>query len=200
MSLQLPLTTTSVPVRIRYDSVIVGNPSFAVLDANEAKQYAMVVGHKENTRVDRWLRAAVAEVQRRTGLILAQQTRDIVLSDVPSRGQAWAIPCAPLQSVTSLTVLSATGVSSTVASTVYRATVMANRGYLALKDDQDWPTDRAGVWPFTLRVVCGYASAAAVPADLVEAVGIWIQHLAGVAPADLDTFETIVQGYAPVVL
>ena len=92
------------------------------------------------------------------------------------------VPRAPLQSVTSVTYLDDDGATQTFSSADYNVRVFAGptagRGYVELDEDISLPslfTD--ALLPVTVRAVCGYGAAAAVPDGLKMAMYLLLGDL-----------------------
>ena len=151
-----------------------------------------------------FLRAARAQVEHDTGLALLTQTRDAWLNAFPLTATGLIrLPsqCRPLQSVTTVGFIDATGVAIVLPAEAY--VVDLARGEIGLAPGATWPafSTLRGVAPITIRVVAGWPDADILAQHaplLVQAVGLLTAHYA-TAGRDLasgDGLEATPLGYA----
>lgn len=130
-----------------------------------------------NTTADPILLQKLTAVRERGELATLRafmpQTWDLLLDGPPACGYI-EVPKPPLQTVSYIHYLDAAGVSQTWAASNYvvqaPAGPRARRGRIALSPTGSWPTTNGQMGAITVRFVCGYASAAAVPALLKSAM------------------------------
>jgi len=163
-------------------SVLVTAPSVEPLTLTEAKLYLRVDQSTEDNLISGMLVAARQWVETYTRRALVTQTWDFRYESFMDTRQPLILPKAPLQSVTSITYLDEDGVSQTLASSNYSVRTLsgatAGRGYIELNDDVSLPslyTDALA--PVTVRAVCGYGAAAAVPDGIKMAIYLMLGDL-----------------------
>jgi len=151
-------------------SVVVAEPATEPIDTTTAKLYARITDTAEDALIPTFIKAARIDVEKRTGLALITQTRDIYFDALP--GDVFDLPpqSTPLQSVSFIKTTDTLGVVNTLDASNY--TVDISSGRIALSEAGAWPTDLRAFQPWNIRIVAGYGNAAAVPAPLVRAVGL----------------------------
>lgn len=163
-------------------SVLVTAPQMEPLTLTEAKLYLRVDQSTEDNLISGMVVAARQWVETYTRRALVTQTWDFRYESFMDTRQPLILPKAPLQSVTSITYLDEDGVSQTLASSNYSVRTLsgatAGRGYIELNDDVSLPslyTDALA--PVTVRAVCGYGAAAAVPDGIKMAIYLMLGDL-----------------------
>ena len=163
-------------------SVLVTAPQMEPLTLTEAKLYLRVDQSTEDNLISGMVVAARQWVETYTRRALVTQTWDFRYEAFMDTRQPLILPKAPLQSVTSITYLDEDGVSQTLASSNYSVRTLsgatAGRGYIELNDDVSLPslyTDALA--PVTVRAVCGYGAAAAVPDGIKMAIYLMLGDL-----------------------
>jgi uncharacterized phiE125 gp8 family phage protein len=163
-------------------SILVTAPSVEPLTLTEAKLYLRVDQSTEDNLISGMVVAARQWVETYTRRALVTQTWDFRYEAFMDTRQPLILPKAPLQSVTSITYLDEDGVSQTLASSNYSVRTLsgatAGRGYIELNDDVSLPslyTDALA--PVTVRAVCGYGAAAAVPDGVKMAIYLMLGDL-----------------------
>lgn len=158
-------------------SVLVDMPA-PVLTLAQAKLRAgldWADGDERDELMSDHVAAATHRVQLDTDLALITQTRDVLIysATLPS---TICLPAQsrPLQAVTTITYVDASGNHATVDPATYAVDLNSAR-ITALVG---WPAnaDPFGLW--TVRIVAGYADATVLPPLLLQAVGILTAHLA----------------------
>lgn len=146
-------------------------------------------GDPRDALMANFIAAATQKVEADTGLAIRLQVRDVYVDDIEDL-IAWPWQTLPLQAVSSITWTDAAGVATVVAPSNYQVDVASGR--LALSPIGSWPYgDFRSLSPWTLRVVAGYASIAAIPAALIHAIGMLTAHYATTA-RDVAIVGTIV--------
>lgn len=121
-----------------------------------------------NTTADpllsRLITGARTTAERLTRRALVTQTWDLFLDAFP----AWeiGIPKPPLQSVTSITYVDNDGVTQTLATDQYQVDIKSEPARIVPAFGVVWPVTRWQPNAVTVRFVCGYGAAAAVPAGI----------------------------------
>lgn len=109
-----------------------------------------------------------------TGRAFMRQTWDAKLDAFPTDADGCdapiLLPKPPLQSVTSITYVNATGGSSTLTATAYRVDITSEPGRITPAYNSYWPAAREVSGAVTVRFVCGYATSATATAGKASAV------------------------------
>lgn len=173
-----------------YASTIVTAPTVEPVTIAEAKGHLRVDVTDEDTYISGILIPAAREYcEKATRRALCTQTWDIAYPRFPNGstmrrivyGVAWderripnstrlEIPLPPLQSVTHIKYYDTAGVQQTWAAASYVVHIEGGHGFVELATGYDWPqtqSDRSN--PVTVRIVCGYGAAAAVPNRIKQA-------------------------------
>lgn len=163
-------------------STLITAPSVEPLTLAEAKLYLRVDSTSENSLITGMIVAARQYVETYTRRALTTQTWDFRYAALMETRRPLIVPRAPLQSVTSVTYLDDDGATQTFSSADYNVRVFAGptagRGYVELDEDISLPslfTD--ALLPVTVRAVCGYGAAAAVPDGLKMAMYLLLGDL-----------------------
>jgi uncharacterized phiE125 gp8 family phage protein len=122
------------------------------------------------------VKSAREKVEGDTSRALMPQTWDFTFDLWPCGLDPIYLPIAPVSSITSLKYYDTSGVQQTLATTVYHATRFLDRepAEIRLKNAQSWPSLYGEPGAITIRVVCGYANALAVPESLKQAMKLLI--------------------------
>ena len=104
------------------------------------------------------------------------QTWDWVMDAFP--GWCVELPHAPLQSITSVSYVDGEGATQTLATSGYQVDVKTDPGRLMPAYGAVWPSTRSDTFnAVTVRFVCGFGLAAAVPRGIKAAMLLTIGHL-----------------------
>lgn len=79
---------------------------------------------------------------------------------------------APVQSITSISYVDENGTTQTLATSVYELAELDGLAVVRLKYNQSWPVTRSHEDVVTVRYVCGYGAAAAVPQRIIQAIAV----------------------------
>jgi uncharacterized phiE125 gp8 family phage protein len=79
---------------------------------------------------------------------------------------------APVSSITSISYLDENGTTQTLATSVYELAEVDGLAVVRLKYNQSWPTTRAHEDVVTVRFICGYGAATAVPQRIIQAIAV----------------------------
>ncbi len=154
LSEEAPIAVAALPIRELRDHLRLGSGF-----AEDGLQDGLV---------EAYLRAALAAIEGRIGKILIARGFRWVLEDWRDR-EAQALPVAPVQSVTSVTLIDASGAATVIASAAYRLITDAHRPKLAAKGTSlpSVPADGRVEVVFVAGFGSGWVD---VPADLRQAV------------------------------
>jgi uncharacterized phiE125 gp8 family phage protein len=201
-------TTFSVPVAVTIagaGGTVTRTTAVPVIALAEAKLHARMsaVDTTEDAAVARWTKAAQQQVETDTAIKLLPQTYDLVGDAVPAGRRTIVLPFGPLARVVSVQSYDTAAVLQTMAVADYIADVVSIPGRIGLADAATWPTDLREFLPVSLRVIVGYASIAAIPEPLLQAVRLAIAwHAANREPTALEqgSYDWLVDPYRPVVV
>lgn len=159
---------------------LITGPATEPVTLDEAKQHLRVDHDDEDELIAELIVAARMHVENVTWRALVTQTWECAFPAWPrpegSRGRL-ELPYAPLQSVTSVKYTDSDAVTTTVASTVYEVDTYATPGVVVPKAGQSWPSfTPSAINAVTVRYVCGYGTAAAVPGLLKAAIKLLVGH------------------------
>ena len=161
---------------------LVTPPSVEPITLTEAKLYLRVTHAAEDALITSLIAAARQWVETYTRRALCTQTWDLRYAGFPDRWRALVVPHAPLQSVTSITYIDDDEVMQTLGTSLYVVRTQdgptAGRGTIEAADSVTMPTvSDAPDLPVTVRAVCGYGNAAAVPDGLKAALYLLLGDL-----------------------
>lgn len=137
----------------------------AVSDADAAAYTA------EDAKLSALITVASEYVETHTRRALITQTWDAVIDSFPC-GAKILLPYPDHQSVTSISYTDESGAVATFTDFDLKSTA----GYIKKKYGYSWPA----IYPesdITIRFVCGYGNAAAVPAGIKQAILLMVGHL-----------------------
>lgn len=154
---------------------LVTAPTVTPVTLEEAKRHCNVEHAEDDGYIeDQLIPSAVDETQRYCRRQWCTATYDFVRGAFPGVGENGLseirLPLPPLQSVTHLKYYDEDGVLQTFSSTKYHVDTFEAPGRIVLADGEAWPTIQRRPNPVQIRFVCGYASAAAVPANVRHAI------------------------------
>ncbi len=153
-------------------ALVIGPQSEPVAIA-EAKLHARITITSEDSMIQELIIAARQFAESFTRRRLITQTWDGLLDCFP----AWGIemPHAPLISVTSIQYIDTAGGLQTLNPTTYVVDVKSSPGRITPAFGQTWPPTRTELNAVTIRFVCGYGNASAVPDSIKNAMKLHIQ-------------------------
>ena len=152
------------------------------IDLADAKLFLRVDHATENDEIEAMIGSARVWVETYLRRSLVTETWDFKFRDFPQFMKPLYVPRAPLQSVTSITYLDENAASQTWASGNYVVRTLsgpnAGRGWIETTADTDFPaTSIEAAYPITVRAVCGYGNAAAVPKGIKSAMYLLLGDL-----------------------
>ncbi len=145
------------------------------LDVSQAEEWLHDASLEEQSTISALVKAARYKVEDDTGLALLPQTWTQRLDRI-SAGRQITLGVGPVSSVTSITAYSPTDSSSVVSASVYRVDTASMPARVVLRDGQSWPSDVRPQDSFEIVFVAGYATIDAVPAPLVLAMRLLVDH------------------------
>lgn len=157
---------------------LVTAPATEPITVAEAKLHLRVDGADEDLLIQSLIAAARAYAEAFTHRALITQTWDLKLGAFPC-GDIW-LPKPPVSSVTSISYVDANGDTQTWASSNYTADLPsgpeARMGRITPAYSVSYPTTRDVVNAVTVRFVCGYGAASAVPDAIRHAMRMMVAH------------------------
>lgn len=155
---------------------VVTAPASEPVTLAEAKLHCRVDLTDDDALITAHIVSAREEIERLTGMALITQTLELVLPEWPCSDRV-ELPRPPLTSVTSVKYKDYTGSETTWDSANYIVGVDSVPGVLGLAWNAVWPSVVLyPVEPIRIRYVAGFASAAAVPQSLKQAMLLLIGH------------------------
>lgn len=157
---------------------LVTGPSSEPLTATEAKNHLRVDVSDEDAQISSWIVAARKYVEQLTGRALMPQTWDVLFDDFAC-DQIW-LPKAPVSAITHVKYYATNGTLTTLSSDAYLSELPAgdDAGLARIEPiyGTSWPIVQCRMSAVQVRIVCGYANAAAVPDGLKAAMKLLIGH------------------------
>lgn len=153
--------------------------AFEPVELAAAKASQKIEASDEDATLTTFLKAARGVVEDRTGLKLATQT--VKLRAWGFEGQAFVLPLAPIQSVSSITYVDGAGDTQTLLTSVYTTALFGLSPMVALKYGQTWPSHRCGLGNVVITCVAGWAADAApepIRRAIMTAFGDFEKHRA----------------------
>lgn len=165
-------------------------PAEEPLTIAQAKEHLRVTTADEDALIASLIIAARGHAESYTHRRFITQTWDWTLDAFPE----WCVelPYAPLQSVTSINYIDTAGATQLLAGSSYQADAKTDPGRLMPAYGSVWPSTRAETFnAVTIRFVCGYGLAAAVPREIKAALLLIVGHLFEHREqvSDFQTFE-----------
>ena len=159
---------------------LVTPPETEPLTLDEVKAHLRVTSTAEDALIAGYFAAALAAIDGKsgfTGMAVIEQTWDWKIDSFPCDGKPLKFPLAPLKSVTSITYVGDDGSDVTLSTDIYSVDPDSLPGRINLKYGQVWPSARCQANAVTVRAVCGYENAAAVPEPIKSALKLYTGHL-----------------------
>jgi uncharacterized phiE125 gp8 family phage protein len=141
----------------------------------QARQHLKVTVTAEDALILAAINAATEHAEDFTGRRFITQTWDLSLDAFPRSGPIM-LPNAPLVSVTSVKYLDTAHVEQTLATSDYQVDTISQPGRIVVGVDTTWPQTSPKVNAVTVRFVCGYGLAGAVPFAIKAAILLLIQQ------------------------
>lgn len=154
-------------------------PAVEPISLLEAKLHLRVEHTSDDALITALISAARLHCEAVTDRAFITQTWDLTLDAFPCEGPIW-LPRPPVSSVASVTYLDSAGAPQTWAAENYRSVLpfgpWAQRGFLTPAYGVTYPTTREVIGAVTVRCVCGYGGATAVPESIKAAIKLLVAH------------------------
>lgn len=148
-------------------------PTAQVLSVGDAKAHLHVLHQEHDAYITGLIDEAIESFETETGMCLASQTREATFDDFPCEGEWIVLPRRPVASVTWVKYYDTSGVQQTLAST--QNLLGAFEARIVPPINTPWPSTQVGrAGRVTVRYVCGYATADAVPKDIIRAIKLMV--------------------------
>jgi uncharacterized phiE125 gp8 family phage protein len=149
-----------------------------VIDHLKINPYDEEIDEGSISYIETLITAVRGDVESFLNRALITQTWKYYLNEWPNRDYI-EIPKPPLQSITSVTVLTADAVSAVLDPIYYLVDTVSNRGRMILAEDESWPTNTLyPMNPIQIEFVCGYGDLAEdVPKRIIQALLIGVADL-----------------------
>lgn len=150
-------------------------PTYEPLGLQEVKDHLRVTHSDQDALISELIPAARRFAEGYTRRALITQTWDLLLDRFPKLIE---LPRPPLQSVTSIAYVDATGTSQTLDAANYQIDAVSAPARVAPSYGNIWPQTYAEMNVVTVRYVAGYGDAGGdVPAGIRQAMLMLIGHL-----------------------
>jgi uncharacterized phiE125 gp8 family phage protein len=149
-------------------------PAELPVTLTEAKEHLRVTVTDEDALILSLMYAATEWAEAFTNRKFITQTWELVLDEFPKE---FDVPNAPLASVTHIKYLDTDDAEQTLASAQYQVDAVSDPGRIVLDPDSSWPDISDKINAVTVRFVCGYGLAAAVPFAIKAAILLIVGHL-----------------------
>lgn len=155
---------------------LVTPPSVEPVSLAEARAHLKAASTAEDSLIQDWIVAARSHAESLTWRKFCTQTWDYSLDSFPRC--ELEIPHGKLQSITSITYVDVNGVTQTLSASDYQVDIKSDPGRIAPAYGLSWPSTRSQqLNAVTVRFVCGYGLAAAVPREIKAAICLIVGHL-----------------------
>jgi len=146
---------------------LVTGPIEEPLTLEDAKAHLRVDGDAEDVLITALIRAAREQVEHETGRAMMTQTWDVSFDAWPAEDVV-ELPVPPVQSISSVSYVDGSGTTQTWSSAQWSLDASGIESRLVLGYGLTWPVARDQRNAITVRCVCGYSSAEAVPQALKQ--------------------------------
>lgn len=155
---------------------VVTPPAADPVSVAEAKAHCRVDSNDEDALIQGLIYTARDYIETVCNRVLMTQTLDYWLQDWPD-GDTLKLPRSPAQSVISVTWYNPAGTPTVFAASNYGVDMVTEPGRIVLSSGAAWPGDELRVTNgIAVRFVAGWASAAAVPRSVKQAMLLLIGH------------------------
>lgn len=159
--------------------VLVTAPAETPVSLAEAKEHLRIAFDDRDAEILRLIAAATADYDGWSGVLgrcLVTQNWRLDLRAFPCDGII-RLPLAPAQSVAQVKYRDADDVEQTLSASIYAGPLADALGpYIKLKPGQSWPATHARDDAVSVTFIAGYGAAAAVPADIKQAMLLAIER------------------------
>ena len=151
-------------------------PTAEPLQVSEVRRHLALDDSYYDDYLSSLVQVTRAQVQAHTHRQLVTATYDMKVDALPAGQQTLAIPHGQLQSITSITYIDSAGDSQTWSSANYDVSTAREPGTIRPAHGKTWPAARVQQEAATVRFICGYGAAGAVPQAIKQAMLLLICH------------------------
>jgi uncharacterized phiE125 gp8 family phage protein len=151
-------------------------PTAEPLQVSEARRHLALDDSYYDDYISSLVEVTRATVQAHTHRQLVTATFDAKLDALPAGQGTLCLPYGQLQSITSVSYTDTAGVSQTFSSGDYDVSIAREPGTIRPAYGEVWPVARLEQEAATVRFVCGYGAASAVPQAIKQAMLLLIGH------------------------
>lgn len=146
-------------------------PATAVMTVAEAKTFLRVDHSDDDTLIESLIASSTRAAENHCQRAFITQTWNLYLDSFPHDGAPIRIALPPLQSVSSITYVDINGATQTWGASNYQVDAKRQPGMVVLAPNVAYPSTQFGVInAVTVTFLAGYGVAAALPADLLQAL------------------------------
>ena len=154
---------------------LVSAPAAEPISLADAKEHLNIVNSTDDDdMITRWIAAVRRDAEQYMHRAIITQTWDFFWDTFPG---VIYVPNSPVQSVTSLKYYDTNNTEQTLSSALYESDLNREPAIIRPVSAQTWPSTYDRMAAVTLRVVCGYGDASAVPEDIIAGMLTWIANL-----------------------
>lgn len=172
-----------------YEPSVTVAPSAEPISVERVKEHCRILDNSLDSHLGFLIAAARQEVERRTSLVLVEQTVSIKCDRFRDFCR---IDLQPVQSVASISYVDSSGIDQVLNPVVYEVRPEGPRPSIILNPSQSWP-DRQSGSRITVSMVVGWPLGAA-PASLLNAVLLIVAKTYATARDDLLKRRETVEG------
>lgn len=168
-----------MPVRFAHFALTnVTGPSEEPVSIEETRSHLREDSTEQDEIINALITAAREDGEDYTRQAWVTQTWDLKLDDFPDGDEPILVPKPPLQSITYIRYVAATGNTATLTATGYRVDTDSEPGRVEPAVGTTWPTNTRDVTgAVTVRFIAGYGAAAAVPQKLKRGLLLHVGNL-----------------------
>lgn len=152
-------------------------PALTPVSLAEVKAHLRVTGTAEDALIGVFLQSAVDHLDAWVGILgraLVTQTWELALDEFAVEIR---LPLGLVQSVEAVEYRDTAGLVQTVPSASYVVDILSPEARIVLAPNATWPMTLDAINAVTVRFVCGYGAAAAVPSAIKAAILLMVADL-----------------------
>ncbi len=159
-----------------YAAALVTAPTAEPLQVSEVRRHLALDDPYYDEYISSLVEVTRQKVEATTHRQLVTATYDLKLDRLPGGQDSLHLPYGKLQSVTSVTYTDTAGDTQTFSSGSYDVSTAKEPGTIRPSYAEVWPSARLEQEAATVRFVCGYGAASAVPQAIKHAMLLLIGH------------------------
>ncbi len=159
-----------------YAAALVTAPTAEPLQVSEVRRHLALDDPYYDEYISSLVEVTRQKVEATTHRQLVTATYDLKLDRLPGGQDSLHLPYGKLQSVTSVTYTDTAGDTQTFSSGSYDVSTAKEPGTIRPSYAEVWPAARLEQEAATVRFVCGYGAASAVPQAIKHAMLLLIGH------------------------